>query len=94
MGRENDAYKLGRDAYDAVALVVPDLAGVGEASAADEGEEKRLVAAGIETVIEEGALPLAMPRAEVDRRLDQLPPIELRDDVVPPALTQKPSSPP
>lgn len=45
------------------------------------------MAAGIEPATDEGALPLAMPSTELDRQLDQLPMIELRDDVVPPALT-------
>ena len=81
--------KLGRedDAYDGVALIVPDLASVGGALAVDEGEEERLVAAGIELATDDGTLPLAMPSTELDRRLEQLPAIELRDDVVPSALT-------
>jgi hypothetical protein len=76
--------KLGRedDAYDAVALIVPDATGP-----ADEGEDEQpLVAAGVEPGPEDDALPLAAPPTELDRRLDDLPAIELRHDEVPPEL--------
>lgn len=83
--------KLGRedDAYDAVALVVPDLAGAGATSAdvdAADDDERPLVAAGIEPSPDSAARPLELSRTELDRRLDALPMIELRHDVVPPAL--------
>ena len=81
--------KLGRedDAYDAVALIVPDLAAT-PATPTDEivDEQLPLVAAGIQTAPDVDIRPLAMPSSELDRRLDQLPRIELRHDVVPPTL--------
>jgi hypothetical protein len=87
--------KLGRedDAYDAVALVVPDLA-TDPTTAAAEGDaidglavdEQPLVVAGLEPTADDGARPLLLPSSELDRRLDDLPPIGLRHDVVPPAL--------
>lgn len=83
--------KLGRedDAYDAVALIVPDLAAPAQAdrTATDvEVDEQPLVAAGVEPGPDDPARPLALPRSELDRRLDDLPAIGLRHDVVPPAL--------
>lgn len=80
--------KLGRedDAYDAVALVVPDVA-AGAATATDDGDdEQALVAAGIEPDPDPGTLPLIRPRSELDRRIDDLPVIGLRHDVVPDEL--------
>jgi hypothetical protein len=81
--------KLGRedDAYDAVALVVPDLAGTGAPAPSDDADEAPLVAAGVEPATEEATLPLAMPRSALDERLDQLPAIQLQHDVIPAALT-------
>ena len=84
--------KLGRedDAYDAVALIVPDLAGEpGPLTVAGEDavDEQPLVAAGVEPAPEADALPLALSRSELDRRLDDLPSVALRHDVVPPVLT-------
>lgn len=83
--------KLGRedDAYDAVGLIVPDLASP-NSPPPDDGttaeDEQPLVAAGIEPAPDPGMFLLKMPRSELDRRLDELPVIELRYDVVPPAL--------
>jgi hypothetical protein len=66
---------------------VPDLAGNSVTPADEDADvEQALVAAGIESASDSGALPLAMPRTELDRRLDDLPVIELRHEVVPPAL--------
>ena len=82
--------KLGRedDAYDAVALIVPDVTNAGVAAVGEDVDDERpLVAAGIEEAEDEGALPLAMPRTELDKRLDELPTVELRHDVVPSILT-------
>lgn len=80
--------KLGRedDAYDSVALIVPRSVGGGAAQAPDEGEEARLVAAGLESTADDGALPLEIPGPELDERLDRLPVIELQHDLVPPGL--------
>lgn len=83
--------KLGRedDAYDAVALIVPDLSGYISPSSDDSAEpidEQPLVAAGLEHASDDAAGPLPIPRTELDRRLDDLPQVELRHDVVPPAL--------
>lgn len=83
--------KLGRedDAYDAVALIIPELPGD---ATPDEDEsndnDNPLVAAGVETDPEEdAALPLDLPRPEIERRLDDLPDITLRHDEVPANLS-------
>ena len=81
--------KLGRedDAYDAVALIVPDWASVGATPPSDDAEDEQpLVAAGIEGAEDEDAIPLEMPGSELDKRLDELPGVALRHDVVPLAL--------
>jgi hypothetical protein len=81
--------KLGRedDAYDAVALIVPDVATISDPSAdKDADDERPLVAAGIEPSPDTEPHPLTVSRSELDRRLDRLPAIELRHDVVPPVL--------
>lgn len=80
--------KLGRedDAYDAVAMLVPD--GVGAPHDADGDDEQPLAAAGLEAELDDdGALPLELPRGEVDRRLDELPTVTLRRDLVPQHLS-------
>lgn len=80
--------KLGRedDAYDAVALVIPDYVSVGVGSDEDDGEN-RLVEAGLEPGDEEA--DLLLPFSIEDRlteRLRSLPAVELRHDDVPPPL--------
>lgn len=80
--------KLGReeDAYDAVALIVPELVGVSGTSVPDDVEEGRLVAAGIEPAVDDGMIPLELPDTELDTRLKRLPIVGLRHEVVPPVL--------
>ncbi|MGQ0481985.1 MAG: hypothetical protein ACT4O0_13320 [Pseudonocardia sp.] len=78
--------KLGRedDAYDAVALIVPDWAGAGAAPPDDDAEDRQpLVEAGVEGTDDEAALPLELPLSELDKRLAELPAVPLRRDVVP-----------
>lgn len=82
--------KLGRedDAYDAVALLVPEWVGADVDDDADEGDEQPLMAAGLEPEPDDdGALPLEIPRDEVDRRLDELPAVTFRRDWVPQHLS-------
>lgn len=79
--------KLGRedDAYDAVAMLVPEGGGVAEAD--DAQHDQPLVAAGIEPETDDGTLPLKLSHGEVDRRLDDLPTVTLRRDLVPQYLS-------
>lgn len=87
--------KLGRedDAYDAVALLIPDW--VEDDSSATEveddsgDEDNPLVAAGVEPAAEgeDEQLPLKLPTSELDDRIAQLPEVSLRTDVVPHSLS-------
>jgi hypothetical protein len=90
--------KLGRedDAYDAVALLIPEWSDVEAPPVDDEDDvgneepddERPLVAAGLEPEPDEdGMLPLELPRSELDQRLDALPGVKLRREAVPPALS-------
>ncbi|MDT0275542.1 hypothetical protein [Blastococcus goldschmidtiae] len=81
--------KLGRedDAYDAVALLIPEWPD-GDSAATeddDEDDENPLVAAGVEpaTEGEDEQLPLELPASELDQRLAELPDVALRTDAVP-----------
>lgn len=83
--------KLGRedDAYDAVALIIPELPGDMTPSE-DEGDddENPLIAAGVESDPDgEVVLPIDLPRPELERRLEDLPDITLRHDEVPANLS-------
>lgn len=84
--------KLGRedDAYDAVALVVPDWSSNEDEAVGDElDDEKRLVSAGIENDPDEEDqdVPVDLDETEADSKLGQLPPVGLRKDLVPPSLS-------
>lgn len=89
--------KLGRedDAYDAVALIVPDWSDTGQVSSVvepagdDEPDgEKPLVAAGLESLPEdEDDIPLNLPRDELDVKINSMPPVRVRRDVVPDHLS-------
>jgi hypothetical protein len=81
--------KLGRedDAYDAVALLIPEWPD-GDSPATeqdDEDDENPLVAAGVEPAAEgdEEQLPLELPVSELEQRLAALPDVTLRTDAVP-----------
>ncbi len=80
--------KLGRedDAYDAVALLVPDwLTTTPTDEDASDDSDNPLVAAGIEPADEtpDDQLPLALPSNELEDRLAALEPVALRLDLVP-----------
>ncbi|RJQ79870.1 hypothetical protein [Amycolatopsis panacis] len=89
--------KLGRedDAYDAVALIVPDwsdndqVSSVVEPAGDDEPEgDKPLVAAGVESLPEdEDDIPLNLPRDELDGKINSMPTVRVRRDVVPDHLS-------
>jgi hypothetical protein len=84
--------KLGRedDAYDAVALIVPDWPNGGPAEDEDDGDsDNPLAAAGLEPEDEAltEQLPLDLPSSELDQRLAALPDVELRLDLVPDQLS-------
>ncbi|MFJ7217082.1 hypothetical protein [Amycolatopsis sp. NPDC098790] len=83
--------KLGRedDAYDAVALIVPDRTADAREIADDEiDDEKPLVSAGIEpTLDDEENVPADVGEAEIDEKIDQLPQVALRTDIVPNSLS-------
>lgn len=83
--------KLGRedDAYDAVALVVPEWTEDGEPAATEENPEDddALVAAGLAaTEIEDAELPLGLPEEAIKERIADLPIVKLRHDAVPDEL--------
>lgn len=83
--------KLGRedDAYDAVALIIPELPGPSSPEDEDD-EENPLVAAGVvqpDPEDEAVLLPLDLPPTQLERRLAELPVIGLRQDAVPPNLS-------
>ncbi|WP_337821207.1 hypothetical protein [Amycolatopsis sp. A1MSW2902] len=85
--------KLGRedDAYDAVALVVPewvDADGVELAADSDAEEEDPLVVAGVEEPADaEEVLPLELSQNEADEKLRGLPNIRINTSVVPEHLS-------
>lgn len=85
--------KLGRedDAYDAVALLVPDWPNTEDIPSDDVNadDENPLVAAGVEPdpSAEDDQLPADLPASELDRQLDAIPAVSLRTDVVPANLS-------
>jgi len=84
--------KLGRedDAYDAVALLIPDWPDTSPTDEDDDGDtDNPLIAAGIEPADDtpDDQLPLDLPRNELDNRLAALQPVALRLDLVPDQLT-------
>ena len=84
--------KLGRedDAYDAVALLIPDWPDVGPADDEDDGDsDNPLVAAGIEPEDEtlNDQLPLDLPSSALNERLAALQEVALRLDLVPDHLS-------
>ena len=85
--------KLGRedDAYDAVALLVPDWADTTPTPDGDTTDDTAnpLVAAGIEAADDNPSdqLPLDLPPTELEQRLTALQPVALRLDLVPDQLS-------
>jgi hypothetical protein len=81
--------KLGRedDAYDAVALLVPEWSGAASSDDAIPDEEQPLAAAGIEPGEAEALFPAPVPEDEIDQRLATLPEVVLRHDLVPGSLS-------
>lgn len=84
--------KLGRedDAYDAVALLIPDWPDANPTDEDDDSDsDNPLVAAGIEPAdeTEPDQLPLDLPHNELDKRLAALQPVALRMDLVPDQLS-------
>lgn len=83
--------KLGRedDAYDSVALIIPEWPEAEPPVDDQEDDENPLIAAGLEESPEgeDEQLPLELPTEVLARRLESLPEVRLRMDAVPRALS-------
>ncbi len=83
--------KLGRedDAYDAVALLIPDWPDTSPTNEDEDDSDNPLVAAGIEIEDETQTeqIALNLPRSELDERLGALREVALRLDLVPDQLS-------